>query len=155
MVHINPMAPGIKGCHLKFVNLILLIEIRRSYCDNALPGMHSDECHGTLLIISQHSFIQVMDWCRQAAILYLCQCWLSCISSYGVTKPQWVRSTCVYRHQIRRTLKISNDTIFFKWITKRLYWDHTDKDRIRLRQSSWSRPNSRLTYWPWEIWRTF
>ena len=32
-----------------------------------------------------------MAWCHQATSHYLCQCWPSSMSSYGVTRPQWVK----------------------------------------------------------------
>ena len=34
--------------------------------------------------------VQVMAWCRQATSHYLSQCWPRSLSSYGVTRPQWV-----------------------------------------------------------------
>ena len=37
------------------------------------------------------TLVQVIAWCRQAAIHYLSQCWPSSISPYGVTRPQWVK----------------------------------------------------------------
>ena len=33
-----------------------------------------------------------MGWCRQATSHYLSQCWLSCLSPYGVVRPQWVNT---------------------------------------------------------------
>ena len=31
-----------------------------------------------------------MAWCRQALSHYISQCWPRCISSCGITRPQWV-----------------------------------------------------------------
>ena len=39
------------------------------------------------------TLVQVMAWCRQAANHYLIQCWPRSLSSYGVTRPQWVEKT--------------------------------------------------------------
>ena len=38
----------------------------------------------------ESTLVQVMAWCRQATSHYLSQCWLSSLSPYGVTRPQWV-----------------------------------------------------------------
>ena len=37
--------------------------------------------------------VQVMDWCRQATIHYLSQCWHRSLSPYGETKLQHVKQT--------------------------------------------------------------
>ena len=39
----------------------------------------------------ESTLVQVMAWCRQATSHYLNQCWLSYMTSYGVTRPQWVK----------------------------------------------------------------
>ena len=39
------------------------------------------------------TLVQVMAWCLQATSLYLSQCWPRSVSPYGVTRPQWVKST--------------------------------------------------------------
>ena len=49
----------------------------------------SDECHWTLLMISQH-LVQVMVWCHEATSHYLIQCWPSSPTPYGITRPQLV-----------------------------------------------------------------
>ena len=36
------------------------------------------------------TLVQIMVWCRQATSHYLSQWWLSPLSPYGVTRPQWV-----------------------------------------------------------------
>ena len=35
--------------------------------------------------------VQVKAWCRQATGHYLSRCWLSSLTPYGVTTPQWVK----------------------------------------------------------------
>ena len=37
------------------------------------------------------TLVQVMAWCRQATNHYLNQCWPRSPTSYGVTRPQWVK----------------------------------------------------------------
>ena len=44
------------------------------------------------LIGGKSTLVQVMAWCRQAASHYPSQCWPRSLSSYGVTRPQWVKS---------------------------------------------------------------
>ena len=39
------------------------------------------------------TLVQVMAWCHQATSHYLSQCWPRSLSSYGVTRPQWVKSS--------------------------------------------------------------
>ena len=43
---------------------------------------------------------QVLAWCCQATSHYLSQYWPSCMSPYGLTKPQWVK-TCIPAHNIK------------------------------------------------------
>ena len=40
------------------------------------------------------TLVQVMAWCHEATSHYLSQCWLSSLSSYGVARPQWVKTQC-------------------------------------------------------------
>ena len=44
-----------------------------------------------LRIMPKSTLVQVMAWCRQATSHYLCQCWPSSMSPYGVTRSQWVK----------------------------------------------------------------
>ena len=39
---------------------------------------------------NQSPLVQVMAWCHQATSHYLSQCWPWYVSSYSITKPQWV-----------------------------------------------------------------
>ena len=41
----------------------------------------------------QTTLVQVMAWCCQATSHYLSQRWPISLSPYGVTRPQWVKST--------------------------------------------------------------
>ena len=85
---INSLAPGRSDCRSKNVifNLVLLIGIFRSY-DNTLWWMPQD------FTDDKSTLVQVMAWCHQATSHYLSQCWLSSLSPYGVTRPQWVNSS--------------------------------------------------------------
>ena len=82
----NSLAPGRPGCHFKtaIFNLVSLINFFRSSNDNAPRWMPWDLTDG------KSTLVQVMAWCRQATSHYLSQCWLSSMSPYGVTRPQWV-----------------------------------------------------------------
>ena len=55
-------------------------------CKSALRWM------SLALIDDKSTLVQVMAWCRQATSHYLNQCWPRYLSSYGVTRPQWVNS---------------------------------------------------------------
>ena len=55
----------------------------------------------------QSTLVQVMAWCRKATSHYLSQCWPRPMSSYGVTRPQWVNgnnivSKCCNKWQLNR-----------------------------------------------------
>ena len=54
-------------------------------CEIALIWMSLD------LNDEKSTLVQVMAWCRQATSHYLSQCWPRSLSSYGVTRPQWVK----------------------------------------------------------------
>ena len=41
------------------------------------------------------TLVQVMAWCHQATSHYLSQCWPRSLSSYGITRPQWVNAGMV------------------------------------------------------------
>ena len=84
---LNSLAPGRPGCHFKttIFDLVLLIGIFTLSNNNALRWMPWD------LTDDKSTFVQVMAWCRQATSHYLNQCWHSSMSSYGVTRPQWVK----------------------------------------------------------------
>ena len=46
-----------------------------------------------LYILDKSTLVQVMAWCRQATSHYLSQCWPRSMSLYGITRPQWVKSS--------------------------------------------------------------
>ena len=54
-------------------------------CEFALRWVSHD------LTDDKSTLIQVMAWCRQAASQYLSQCWSRSVSSYGITRSQWVK----------------------------------------------------------------
>ena len=64
-------------------NPVLLIGILKSSHDNALPWMPE------VLTEDNSTLIQVMASCRQETGHCLSQCWLSALSPYGVSRPQW------------------------------------------------------------------
>ena len=83
---VNSLIPGRPRCHFKIAlfNLVLLTGIFTSSKANALRCMPWD------LTDDKSTLDQVMVWCRQATSHYLKQCWSSCMSPYGVIRPQWV-----------------------------------------------------------------
>ena len=61
------------------------------------------------------TLVQVMAWCRQATSHYLNQCWPKSLPPYGVTRPQWVKSsssTCI--QEIYNTFYYGS-CLIFKW----------------------------------------
>ena len=85
----NSLTPRGPRCHFKtaIFNLVLLIGIFTSSKDNALRWMPRD------LTDDKSTLVQVMARCRQARSHYLSQCWPSSTLPYGVTRPQWVKSS--------------------------------------------------------------
>ena len=83
----NSLAPGRSECDSKngIFNLVLLTGVFRSSHDNALQWTPQD------LTDDKSTLVHVMAWCRQAISHYLNQCWLSPLSPYGITRPQWVK----------------------------------------------------------------
>ena len=82
------IGPGRSGCNFENVifKLALLICIFKSSYDTVamwIPQEFTD---------NKSTSVQVMAWCRQAAIHYLSQCWHRSMSPYGVTRPQWVQA---------------------------------------------------------------
>ena len=55
-------------------------------CETALRLMLLD------LTDNRSTSVQVMAWCHQATSHYLSQCWPRSMSSYGITRSQWVNS---------------------------------------------------------------
>ena len=82
----NSLAPGIFKWNFRYVifKQIVMIDGRGISCEIALLWMSLD------FIDDQSTLVQVMAWCRQATNHYLSQCWPRSLSSYGVTRPQWV-----------------------------------------------------------------
>ena len=88
MQYLNSLAPGRSGFNFKsaIFNLVLLIGIFTSSKDNALRWMPRD------LTNDKSTLVQAIAWYHQATSHHLSQCWLSSMSPYGVTRPQWVNS---------------------------------------------------------------
>ena len=84
---INSMALGKSRCNFKNQIFILdsLISIFISSYHNALGWILQDHTD------DKSTLVQVMAWCRQATSHFLSQCWPSFMSSYGITRPQWVK----------------------------------------------------------------
>ena len=66
---------------------------------------HYTEQHGTScqialrwkpqnLINERSTLVQIKAWCCKATSCCLCQWWPTSMSSYGVTRPQWVNPLC-------------------------------------------------------------
>ena len=78
--------------------LILMIDSWDIFCEISLRWMSLD------LADDKSTLVQIMAWCCQAAS----HCRLIYMSSYGVTRPQWVNALAPWRY----ALKVEN--IIFK-----------------------------------------
>ena len=74
--------------------LILVIVGWGISCETAFRCMSLDLTDG------KSTLVQVMAWCCQATSHYLRQCWPRSKSPYGVTRPQWVKTSDKH-HPIR------------------------------------------------------
>ena len=70
---------------IRSTNLHIVVEWHISY-EIALIWISLD------FIDDQSTLVQVMAWCRQATSHYLSQCWPRSVTSYGITRPNWVNS---------------------------------------------------------------
>ena len=82
----NSLAPGSCGSNFKcnLDELILQIKCMCTSCEIALrwlPQIAFDE---------KSRLVQEMAWCHQATSHYINQSWCRSMSSYSVTRPQWV-----------------------------------------------------------------
>ena len=77
---LNSMAPG--RCGSYFRSMIFKLNVHNGH--SLLRWMPHN------LTNEMITLIQVMAYCHQATNHYLKQCWLRSMSSYGVTRPNWV-----------------------------------------------------------------
>ena len=82
----NP-ARGGNYFEIMIFELINWIDILRNSHEIVLWRMPKYQFH------DESTLVQVMAWCQQATCLYLSQCWPSSWSPYGVTRPQWVKTS--------------------------------------------------------------
>ena len=83
----------------------------------SLVILPSDDCHLTSELISlmiRSTLAQIKAWCHQATSHYLCHCWPTSMSSYGIIRPQWL-NTWSAANFCENLSPISNDVI---WTTK-------------------------------------
>ena len=85
---INSLAPGRSDNNFgsKIFNLIPQNSSLGACCEISLRRLALN------LGNVKSTLIQVMAWCRQATSHCLNQCWPRSLTSYGVTRPQWVNS---------------------------------------------------------------
>ena len=61
------------------------------------------------------TLIQVMAWCQPVTSHYVCQCWLRCMSLYGVTRPQWVKQDRVWIYAAFGTRASADTMLIQNW----------------------------------------
>ena len=77
---------------------ILVIDGWGISCEIALIWMSLD------FTVDQSILVQVMAWCHQAAGYYLTQYSPRPLSSYGVTRPQWLKVTTMFHRSLKGLL---------------------------------------------------
>ena len=85
---INSLWPGRFqwNCRWVLFKPVTMIDGWDILCETSLRRMSLD------LTDDKSTLVQVMALCRQAASHYLSQCWPRSLSTYDVTRPQWVNS---------------------------------------------------------------
>ena len=80
---VNSLAPDRHGSNFKCWILlhILMVDVLGEIVIRWMPQDLTDV---------NSKLVQVVAWCHQAPSHYLSQCWLSSMSTYGVTRGQWV-----------------------------------------------------------------
>ena len=86
-ITINSLAAGKSEWHFRYLifQIISVIDGWGISCEHALRWMPLD------LTDDKSTLVKVMAWCRQATSHYLSQWWPRSLSSYGITRPQWVK----------------------------------------------------------------
>ena len=81
------LAPGKFEWNFRYLilQIISVIDGWGISCELALRWMSLS------LTDDKSTLVQVMAWCCEATSHYLSQCWPRSLSSYGVTKPKWVK----------------------------------------------------------------
>ena len=94
MLLINSLSPAKLEWNFRHAifKQILVIDGWGICCEIALIWMILD------LTDDLSTLVRVMAWCRQASSHYLSQCWSRSLSSYGVTRPQWVKLKRLLRY---------------------------------------------------------
>ena len=97
---------------------------------------------------AKSTLAQVMVWCRQATSHYLSQCWPRSLSSYGITRPQWVKWT-----------NLVSSTVVYCSVIPLVSWGQTSWERhhraepltpvtwLPLRRSETQECRQWLTHW--------
>ena len=118
---INSLAPGKFEWIFRFVIIqgILVIDGWAIFCEIALIWMSVD------FTDDQSTLVQVMAWCRRATSHYLSQCWPRTLTPYGVTRPQWVKTSHLFtvharvnRNRWKLTKIMFRKITIWKWLAQ-------------------------------------
>ena len=86
---INSLAPG--RCGKNFKNIIFKTVIWTSSWSTQYEIVR--KWMSEILTNEKSTLLQVMAWCHQATSHYLSQRWPRSMLPYGITRPQWVKTT--------------------------------------------------------------
>ena len=115
IVGFNSLAPGRFKVNFRWV-IFKLISVVNGWgisCENTFIWVSLDHTY------DKSTLVQVMAWCHQATSHYLSQCWPRSLSPYGVTRPQWVKSSlpqqngCHFADNIFRCILVNGKHLYF------------------------------------------
>ena len=87
MDHLTHWPPGNVGLIFKSTIFKCLIQNRNLGTGSVITLRWMPQ----ILTNEKSTLVQVMAWCHQATSHYLNQCWPSSMSSYDITRPQWIK----------------------------------------------------------------
>ena len=108
----NSLDPGKFEWNLRHIifKQILVIDGWGISCEIVLIWMSLDFADG------QSTLVWVMAWCHQATSHCLGQCWPRSLSPYGVTRPQWVKSSHCYSFENWAPVDEIYGWLIFRWV---------------------------------------
>ena len=92
IISINSLSPGVKvsNCESIILKLIMQYSIWGIWYEIVFSWMPQN------FINEKWTLVQVMAWCHHITSHHLNQCWPRSLSTYGVTRPQWVTAEVDY-----------------------------------------------------------
>ena len=133
MVLFNSLVPGKFEWNFRYLifQIISVIDGCDISSELALRWMSLD------LTDEKSTLVQVMAWCHQATSHYLSQCWPRSLSPYGVTRPQWLKSSHCNSFEDLAPVDFIYGCLIFKWIAETWLWWHVSSTVNPTMAASW------------------